>query len=138
MKNYEPYEFNFSSRVYCVEDIINHDKLNLRECKWSIHKCSLFIESILIRIPLDVFYLDRTSGQYKIIKGSNRIHAIKEIVLESYKLKGLEFLTELNGLTFSELSRKYQRRILETNLNFHIIEPGTPLSIVDNIRERII
>jgi hypothetical protein len=43
----------------------------------------------------------------------------------------------LNGLTFQQLSRKYQRRILETNLHFHLIEPGTPTSIVDNISRRI-
>ena len=57
--------------------------------------------------------------------------------MESYKLEGLEFLTELNGLTFKELSRKYQRRILETNLSIHFIEPGTPPNIVDNISKRI-
>ena len=137
---YEPEEFNFSYRQFCVESVIrlfNQKKLILDECKWSTRKCSLFIESILIRIPLDFFYIDRTSEQYKTISGSNRLFAIKLIVLESYKLEGLEFLTELNGLTFQQLSRKYQRRILETNLHFHLIEPGTPPSIVDNISRRI-
>ena len=137
---YEPEEFNFSCRLFCVESVIklfNQKKLILDECKWSTRQCSLFIESILIRIPLDLFYIDRTSEKYKIISGSNRLFAIKLIVLESYKLEGLEFLTELNGLTFQQLSRKYQRRILETNLHFHLIEPGTPPSIVDNISRRI-
>ena len=137
---YEPEEFNFSCRLFCVESVIrlfNQKKLILDECKWSTRKCSLFIESILIRIPLDFFYIDRTSEQYKIISGSNRLFAIKLIVLESYKLEGLEFLTELNGLTFQQLSRKYQRRILETDLRIHFIEPGTPSIIIDNISERI-
>ena len=137
---YEPEEFNFSCRLFCVESVIrlfNQKKLILDECKWSTRKCSLFIESILTRIPLDFFYVDHTSEQYKIISGSNRLSAIKLIVLESYKLEGLEFLTELNGLTFQQLSRKYQRRILETNLHLHLIEPGTPPSIVDNISRRI-
>ena len=137
---YEPEEFNFSCRLFCVESVIrlfNQKKLILDECKWSTRKCSLFIESILIRIPLDFFYIDRTSEQYKIISGSNRLSAIKLILLESCKLEGLEFLTELNGLTFQQLSRKYQRRILETNLHLHLIEPGTPPSIVDNISRRI-
>ena len=137
---YEPEEFNFIYRQFSVESIIrlfNQNKLILNECKWSTRKCSLFIESILTRIPLDFFYVDHTSEQYKIISGSNRLSAIKLIVLESYKLEGLEFLTELNGLTFQQLSRKYQRRILETNLHFHLIEPGTPPDIVDNISRRI-
>ena len=137
---YEPEEFNFSCRLFCVESVIrlfNQKKLILDECKWSTRKCSLFIESILIRIPLDFFYIDRTSEQYKIISGSNRLSAIKLILLESCKLEGLEFLTELNGLTFQELSRKYQRRILETDLRIHFIEPGTPSIIIDNISERI-
>ena len=137
---YEPEEFNFSCRLFCVESVIrlfNQKKLILDECKWSTRKCSLFIESILIRIPLDSFYIDRTSEKYKIISGSNRLSAIKLILLESYKLEGLEFLTELNGLTFQQLSRKYQRRILESDLRIHFINPGTPANIVDNISRRI-
>ena len=137
---YEPEEFNFSCRLFCVESIIrlfNENKLILDECRWSTKRCSLFIESILIRIPLDLFYIDRTSEKYKIISGSNRLSAIKLIILESYKLEGLEFLTELNGLTFQQLSRRYQRRILETNIRIHFIDPGTPPDIVDNISRRI-
>ena len=137
---YEPEEFNFSCRLFCVESFIrlfNQNHLILDECRWSTKQCSLFIESILIRIPLDSFYIDRTSEKYKIISGSNRLSAIKLILLESYKLEKLEFLTELNGLTFQELSRRFQRRILETNLRIHFIDPGTPPDIVDNISRRI-
>lgn len=134
---YDPYEFNFSYRQYSVESLFNQNQLILGECKWSNKKCSLFIESILIRIPLEFFYLDRTLGHYRVISGSNRLHAIKRVVFESYKLQGLEFLTELNGLTFQQISRKYQRRVLEANLNVHIMEPGTPLYIVKNISKRI-
>ena len=137
---YEPEEFNFIYRQFSVESIIrlfNQNKLILNECKWSTRKCSLFIESILTRIPLDFFYVDHTSEQYKIISGSNRLSAIKLIVLDSYKLEGLDFLTELNNLNFQQLSKRYQQRILETNLHFHLIEPGTPPDIVDNISRRI-
>ena len=66
---YEPEEFNFIYRQFSVESIIrlfNQNKLILNECKWSTRKCSLFIESILTRIPLDFFYVDHTSEQYKI------------------------------------------------------------------------
>ena len=137
---YEPEEFNFSCRLFCVESFIrlfNQNHLILDECRWSTKQCSLFIESILIRIPLDSFYIDRTSEKYKIISGSNRLSAIKLIVLDSYKLERLDFLTELNNLNFQQLSKRYQRRILETNLHFHLIEPGTPPDIVDNISRRI-
>jgi hypothetical protein len=137
---YNPEEFNFSCRLYSVESFVrlfNQNKLIFEECRWSTRQCSLFIESLLIRIPLDVFYIDRTSEKYKIISGSNRLSAIKLILLESYKLEGLEFLTELNGLTFQQLSRKYQRRILESDLRIHFINPGTPANIVDNISRRI-
>ena len=75
---YEPEEFNFSCRLFCVESVIrlfNQKKLILDECKWYTRKCSLFIESILTRIPLDFFYVDHTSEQYKIISGSNRLSA---------------------------------------------------------------
>jgi|GEM_PF-5682333 hypothetical protein len=59
---YNPEEFNFSCKQFCVESVIrlfNQNNLIIYECKWSTRKCSLFIESILIRIPLD-FFLHRS------------------------------------------------------------------------------
>ena len=138
--DYDPYNFNFISREFSVEGIIrlfNHKKLNIDEYEWSTRQCSLFIESILIIIPLEPFYLDRTKEEYKIISGHKRLSALKLIILDSCKLQGLEILTDLNNLTFQQLSRKYQRRILETCFLFHIIEAGTPQFIVDNISKRI-
>lgn len=138
--SYEPYNFNFSYRLISVDDIIslyNQKKLIIDKGEWSNLKCSLFIESILIRIPLDFFYINRTLEPYKIISGHNRLYAIKLIILESCKLEGLEFLSEMNGLTFHQLSRQYQRRILEANLHIQFIDPGTPPNIVQNIFTRI-
>lgn len=137
---YDPCDFNFIKRYFSIQkiiDFVNNNQLILDESEWSLRKCSLFIESILIRIPLNPLYLDNTNGYYKIISGRNRIFALKLIMIDCYKLEGLEFLTDLNNLTFLNLTRKYQRRILESDLTVYIIEPGTPQFIIDNISRRI-
>jgi hypothetical protein len=53
------------------------------------------------------------------------------------RLSGLEFLTELNGKTFDEISRRYQRRIREYTINFYKVHSGTPTQVVYNIFQRI-
>ena len=137
---YDPNDFNFINRKFSIAYVINLIKTNqliVFECDWSTRKCNLFVESIILRIPLEPFYLDHTNGYYKIINGSNRISALKLIIIDKLRFENFEYLRYLNGSNFDKLSRQYQRRITETDLNFHIIEAGTPQFIVDNIAKRV-
>ncbi|RMI25478.1 MAG: DUF262 domain-containing protein [Calditrichaeota bacterium] len=106
---------------------------------WKEGAQSRLIESMLIRIPLPAFYFDGTDDDHwLVVDGLQRLTAIKRFVIDkTLKLVELEFLTELNGKGFDELTRGFQRRILETQIVVYKIEKGTPENVKFNIFKRI-
>ena len=84
---------------------------------------SQLIESLFLRIPIPAFYFDGgIVDSWLIIDGLQRLTALKEFVIDkTLKLTGLEFFSDLNGLTFSELPRAFVRRIEETNIVAYIV-----------------
>ena len=109
---YNPEEFNFSCRLFSVESFIrlfNQNHLILDECRWSTRQCSLFIESILIRIPLDLFYIDRTSEKYKIIREENIQEDYKYSILNKYNFIQLSDDFVILDAHYSRYNSKYKK-----------------------------
>lgn len=131
---------------------------------WTPKKKSLLIESLLIRVPLPTFYFDiESESSWEVVDGLQRLSAIRDFVVlgqlqqlanperaeylklmglsESVmpmKLTGLEYLgRELDGLTFLEMSRVYQRRLLEATVSVNYIDKPTPKSLKINVFKRI-
>lgn len=95
---------------------------------WSPSGKSRLIESLLLRIPIPVFYVaaDR-EDKWQVVDGIQRISTIFDYVSGLFPLQGLQYLTsDYTGATHSELPRSMQRRISETQLVVNVIDPGTP------------
>ncbi len=128
-------------RMQCDEIDLNTDFQRRAEI-WTVVQMSRLIESILIQLPLPVFYFDVSSEyNWQIIDGLQRLNAIKRFVLDKerpLKLKGLEFLSaELNGATYDDLPRPMQRRFREFQIITHQVRPSTPLNIKYSIFMRV-
>ncbi|MEM7581375.1 MAG: DUF262 domain-containing protein [Cyanobacteria bacterium P01_A01_bin.80] len=106
---------------------------------WTNEAKSRLIESILIRIPLPAFYMYASDDdKWLVIDGIQRLSTLKKFVIDNELiLSGLEYLKDLNGKKYSELSRSYQRRIEETVLTIYLIEKGTPPEVQFNAFRRI-
>lgn len=121
-----------------VLQLLNRTKSCKNNYLWDTSSKSKLIESILIGLPLPLFYVDSTKEQWRVLDGSLRIITLREYIVEDkFSLKGLTFLNELEGLKFSQLLRHYQRQLEETELYVCLIEPPTSLENVHKIHTRI-
>ncbi|GHT85089.1 hypothetical protein AGMMS49543_15870 [Betaproteobacteria bacterium] len=139
-----------------LEDRLDNSELDLtpdfqRQANlWDIKRKSRLIESILLRIPLPSFYFsENLDGVYAVVDGLQRLctifHFKNEVLLNkvtgtalaSFKLEGLEYIRELEGLTFKDLDRKFQRRIAELEITANIIRANTPAAVKFNVFARL-
>ncbi len=106
---------------------------------WTEVARSRLVESLLLRVPLPAFYIDAsTPDRWSVVDGLQRLVALDAFVNHgAFDLSGLEFLDHLEGKTFTELPRHFQRRILETKVTGHLIQEGTPEPVRAAIIRRI-
>lgn len=99
-----------------IIDFIQKEKwLNLRpeyqrRLVWDDLKRSLFIESLLLNVPIPPLFLyEWELGRYEVMDGQQRLNAIVEFYQNGFALKGLEKWEELNGFRYKELPETLRR-----------------------------
>ena len=105
---------------------------------WNIERKSRLIESLLLRIPIPVFYVAaKVNDDWSVVDGLQRMSTIDDYTNGQFPLEKLEYLVSFNGFKWDSLPRPMQRRISETQLFINVIEPGTPSEVMFNIFLRI-
>ena len=105
---------------------------------WNDVRKSRLVESLLLRIPIPVFYVAADKeDKWSVVDGLQRISTIHTYVAGHFPLTKLEYLKKLDSCRYTDLPRPMQRRISETQLVVNVIEPGTPGEVMFNIFRRI-
>jgi hypothetical protein len=117
---------------------------------WKIKQKSLFVESLILNLPIPLFYFDETEDKkWRVIDGLQRISTLEHFVLggtkdatltgnkSALRLDDLEFKTEFNGMSWEELPRDIQRRIEVCLVTINLIQKGTPEEVKYSIFSRI-
>ena len=105
---------------------------------WNSERKSRLIESLLLRIPIPVFYVAaQENDDWSVVDGLQRMSTIVDFINGEFGLEKLQYLTSFDKLKHEKLPRPMQRRISETQLIVNVIEPGTPPEVMFNIFLRI-
>ncbi|MGO8899387.1 MAG: DUF262 domain-containing protein [Isosphaeraceae bacterium] len=108
-----------------------------RDFIWPKDKQSKLIESVLMRIPLPVFYLAEDEyGNMVVVDGLQRLSTFRLFFENKLRLKLPEH-PELDKKRFKELSPKLQNRVEDCNLILYIIDSKVPERARLDIFERV-
>ena len=107
---------------------------------WSPIKKSRLIESVLLGLPLPSFYFseDPQTNKLLIVDGLQRLCAFTDFcITKKLKLKGLQFLTSLEGSTYDDLDRTQIRRIKSLKITKNTLRKNTPQNVKLVIFQRV-
>ena len=108
-----------------------------RDFIWPEDKQSKLIESVMMRIPLPVFYFaEDDQGRMIVVDGLQRLSTFRRFANNKLRLK-LPDRAELNGKRFDDLPPKLQNRIEDCSLIFYIIDSKVPERARLDIFERV-
>jgi hypothetical protein len=108
-----------------------------RDFIWPEDKQSKLIESVLMRIPLPVFYLaEDPQGRMIVVDGLQRLSTFQRFVNNELRLR-LPNQSDMNRKTFSALSAKLQNRIEDCNLILYVIDAKAPERVRLDIFDRV-
>lgn len=103
---------------------------------WDDKKKSRFIESLMLDLPIPLFYFDETDEKkWNVVDGLQRMSTLEHFVLghgeigknkKKLVLQNLEFLTEYNTKTWDDLPKDVKRRINGNQVTINLIGKGTP------------
>ncbi|PMJ85293.1 DUF262 domain-containing protein [Vibrio splendidus] len=157
MEPFDPSEISIAQKIVPMDMLLRRLKQGSIVLKpsfqrnevWNNTRKSQLIESIMLRIPLPMFYVaEDEKGRWEVVDGLQRLTAIKKFMVGDddgvpLQLSNLEFLQKRYGnKTWKKIeedpaSQKLVNSIFETEMRFTVIEPGTPEAVKRNIFKRI-
>ena len=108
-----------------------------RDFVWDLEKQSKLIESVVMRIPLPVFYLAEDDRErLVVVDGLQRLTTFQRFVNNELQLR-LEDRPELNRKTFEDLPSKLKNRVEDCNLILYVIDAKVPERAELDIFDRV-
>ena len=108
-----------------------------RDFIWTPAEQSKLIESVLMRIPLPVFYIaENESGTMVVVDGLQRLSTFRNFVNRGLRLR-LPHQPQLDGKRFEDLENKLQNWIEDCNLILYVIDAKAPERARLDIFERV-
>ena len=107
---------------------------------WTQVKKSRLIESVLLGLPLPSFYFseDPETNKLLVVDGLQRLCAFSDFcITKKLKLKGMQFLTGLEGWTYDKLDRTQIRRIKSLKITLNTLRKNTPQRVKLVIFQRV-
>jgi hypothetical protein len=135
----QPYDLG----VKGITDDIKRGRLRLeieyqRKYVWDLGKASRLIESLLLNVPIPVCYFaEDEGGNYEVIDGLQRLTTIRNYLNNGFPLTGVSVLKELDGLTFSGLAPRDQRRLENRTIRCIVITEESHPDIKFDVFERL-
>lgn len=127
-------------RKYQKKQLILDVDFQRKDVWKSKQKCEL-IESILMGLPLPIFYFkQKNNATYVVVDGKQRLTTLFEFLNNKFTLKSLKILKFLNGKKFDDLIDElgvYQAQLEDYQVYSHVILPPTPDKILFDIFDRV-
>jgi len=112
-----------------------------RRTVWKEKQKSELIESILMGLPLPIFYFKQLdNSRYAVVDGKQRLSALFEFLNNEFALKNLKILDFLNTKKFKDLEDDlaiYQSQLEDYQIYSHVILPPTPDKIIFDVFDRV-
>lgn len=78
-----------------------------RRHRWSVERKSRLIESFLMNVPVPpVFLYERDLARFEVMDGRQRLTALSDFYANRFPLTGLQYWSDLDGRTYSQLPSK--------------------------------
>jgi len=120
------------------KNLIKLDADFQRDEVWNSRQKIELIESILMGLPLPIFYFNRDKdGVLVVVDGRQRLGAMFDYMNDKFALKDLNVLSSDFEKKFSDLEQLYQSKIEDYQLQAYEIMPETPESVIFNIFDRV-
>ncbi len=139
-------EVKYSTREFAAEYIHEQFKKDefyvpieyQRNFVWKPKQRCFFIESVLMGLPIPyMFFADADDGRIEIVDGAQRVNTIVAFMDNELCLKGLEILSEANGMYYKDFEPEIQRRFQKSSFRVVFLEEGTTVETRQEIFKRI-